>query len=248
VSVKRDTEAWPLAQHHKRTWPRATFLATLPTEALHALVTGGELVRFADEATLIRLGEQADDVFLLLDGIVKVTAPLTGHLPTFLAARQGGDIIGEIAYADQGRRTATVIACGTVIAVRVDHGDLRRILSQHEGAEALLTSAIVRKFRGATQRRVDASGFPPSVRLARALLELAEDYGSTSDWGTFIGFKLSQAELGGLVGVSPKTTQRALDELRDSGLVVSPGRRQILIPDLGRLRQVAWPSPPEEVR
>jgi CRP/FNR family transcriptional regulator, cyclic AMP receptor protein len=76
-------------------------------------------MRFRKGQTLISEGEQADDIFLLLDASVKVSAQLDAGGRALLAIRIGGDVVGEIAAMDGGTRSATVSACGhePVIAV-----------------------------------------------------------------------------------------------------------------------------------
>jgi CRP-like cAMP-binding protein len=248
VQGQQDAEAWQIIQDGRAEWPPATFLATLQSQELLDLACRGEVVKFPKGTSLISEGKEETHVFLLLDAIVKVTAPLGGGRSALLAVRMGGDIVGEIAFTDGGRRTATVTACGhnPVIALRLDRGALREVLDLHPSMEMSLTSAIARKLRASTRRRVDFSGSPPSDRLARALLELAEDYGHRTSNGTFISVNLTQIELGTLIGVSEKTAQRVMAELRDAGLVVSAGRR-LRIPDLPALRRAAQPGRPEAV-
>jgi CRP/FNR family cyclic AMP-dependent transcriptional regulator len=158
-----------------------------------------------------------------------------------LAVRVGGDVVGETALMNGGKRTATVSASGRkrVVAVRLDEGALRDVLGRHPDAAISLASAISRKLRTATRRRVDIGGCSAKVRMARVLLEMAEDYGCPGANGMFIGVSLTQFELGALVGVSETTARRALSELRKDGVVVNAGRR-LLVPDMSVLRSAAW--------
>jgi CRP-like cAMP-binding protein len=134
-----------------------------------------------------------------------------------------------------------VSACGVepVTAVRVGHDEFHGLLNDHPSAAVSVASAIGRKFRSVTRRRIDITCCPPKVRLARALLELAEDYGQPGlRGGTLIGVTLTRIELGTMVGVRETTAQRALRELTREGLVVDTGRR-LLVPDLAALRAAA---------
>jgi CRP/FNR family cyclic AMP-dependent transcriptional regulator len=236
-----DIDAWRTAQRCRAEWPRASFLAELEVPVLRDFLSAGEIVEFRKGDALISEGDSAVDVFLLLDASVKVTAQLDSGGYALLAVRVGGDIVGEIAVVDGGERTATVRACRhePVVAVRLGRSDLRGLLARHPDAAMSLASAISRKLRAATRRRVDISGCTAKVCMARALLEIAEDYGHPTDRSTFIGVNLTQIELGTLVGVSETTAQRALRELRKEGVVVSEGRR-LLVPDMAALHSVAW--------
>jgi CRP/FNR family transcriptional regulator, cyclic AMP receptor protein len=207
---------------------------------LRDFLSAGELVRFRKGEVLISEGGAGPDMFLLLGASVKVTAQLDGGGQALLAIRVGGDVVGEIAVMDGGVRTATVSACGhePVIAVRLGRGDLHSLLCHHPEAAISLASAVSRKLRAATRRRVDITSCTARVRIARALLELAEDYGRPAARGTLISINLTQIELGTLVGASEATVQRALRDLRNDGLVGNAGRR-LLVPDMAALRSAA---------
>src|SRR5207245_2420416 len=90
---------------------------------------------------LIRQGEQSRFVFVILDGVVKVTGQANGGRDALLAIRMGGDIVGEFAALDAGPRSATVTTCGALVARIIKSGDfldclrpeprLSRRVSQH---------------------------------------------------------------------------------------------------------------------
>jgi len=82
-------------------------------------------------ATIITEGEPADDIVLLLDGLVQVEAK-----GTELARLGPGSILGERASIEQGRRTATVRAvtdCRIVsyLAADLPDRDLRELATGH---------------------------------------------------------------------------------------------------------------------
>ena len=160
-------------------------------------------------------------MFLLLDAIVKVTAQMDEGGTALLAVRLGGDIVGEIALVDGQGRTATVSACGNdpVTAVRVSHNEFRGLLNRHPDAAISLASAIGRKFRSATRRRIDSTGCEAKVRLARALRELKQD-GLVKD---------QDVVLSRLCGLRPEEYQR------------------VVVRDKHRTEHVAWITVPGPV-
>jgi CRP/FNR family cyclic AMP-dependent transcriptional regulator len=241
VAGDNSADAWQVAQASREQWPRASFLAGLDTPTLRGFLDAGELTRFRMGDDLMREGDPADGMFLLLDASVKVTARTKGGGTALLAVRVGGDVVGEIALMDGKGRTATVSACGyaPASAVRVGRTELHGLLVQHPAAAVSLVAAVTRKLRSATRRHVDSTNCTPKVRLARAVLELAEDYGHPVQRGTLVAVNLTRIELGTLVGVGETTAQRALRGLKREGLVMDSGRR-LLVPDLAALRAAAW--------
>jgi CRP-like cAMP-binding protein len=235
-------DAWEIAREHRTEWPRTSFLAELDSPVLRDFLAAGQLVRFRKGQILLAEGAATTDAFLLLEACVKVTAQLDAGGQALLAIRVSGDVVGEIAVMDGGDRTATVSACAheAVVAVRLRRDDLRSLLGRHPDAAISLTAAVSRKLRAATRRRVDINSCTIKVRIARALLELAEDYGHPVARGTLISVNLTQIELGTLIGAGETMAYRALRELRTDGLVVNVGRR-LLIPNMAALRSAAWP-------
>lgn len=242
----RDNDAVKVARARRAQWPGSSFLTGLEEPVLCDFLAAGELVRFRNRQVLLTEGDTTSDVFLLLDAFVKVTAQLDSGGQALLAIRVGGDIVGEIAFMDGGDRTATVSACAhePVSAVRLGRDTLRDLLGHYPDASLSLMAAIGHKLRTATRRRVDITGCPPRVRMARAVLELAEDYGRPVAWapGTSIGVNLTQIELGTLIGVGKSTAERALRSLKKDGLVGNAQQRRLVVPDMEALRAAAWPS------
>ena len=75
-------------------------------------------------------------------------------------------------------------------------------------------------------------------RLARCLVRLATAFGVAEKGGTRIDVKLSQQQLGTLVGITRESTNKHLNEWQRDGLItVSSG--SITIRDLEGLRELA---------
>ena len=235
--------------HYREDWPAGCFLRALSSQALATFVESGRIQRFEREQQLIIEGDASTDVFLLLSACVKVTADLGGGRRALLAVRLGGDVVGELAATDGERRLATVTACGRepVVAAVLSRHDFEAAMRTYPEAARTLSTVITRKLRTATRRRIDYVGCRPEIRLARALAELADDYGqNVAGRGIVIRVNLTQIELGTLVGVSEATAQRSLRELRKRKLIEVNGRRPI-VPNRGALRAAcdeAWWSEP----
>ncbi|SFB59075.1 cAMP-binding domain of CRP or a regulatory subunit of cAMP-dependent protein kinases [Amycolatopsis marina] len=233
-----------LIDSHSDFWRIDSFLSRLRRDTLDRLATVGRLVEFRAGDTLITEGDDDTAVLLLLSSFVKITAALDGTGDALLALRFGGDVVGEMAAVDHGKRSATVRACGRapVIAVSIDRGDFLSTLRPDPEAMLTLTATISSKLRSANQRRIDFTGCSTPVRLAKVLLELASTHGDSSNGATVIGVDLTQIEVGTLVGVKQATAERGLRKLRSSGLVDTSGRR-FIVRDLEALRRLANHGP-----
>jgi CRP-like cAMP-binding protein len=223
-------------------WPPNSFLAQLDEPTRLDFLTAGRFVQFGKNDTLMAEGDRDTDAFLLLSACVKVTARLDDGGYALLAVRVGGDVVGEMAALDGGPRSATVRACARqpVYAVIIGRDELAMLQIRHPDAALTMSRAVVHKLRSSTRRRIDYTGCTPKVSLARALVELADDYGrrSSRTGHVIININFTQVELGTLVGVHSATAYRALADLRDDGLI-STESRPLYIRDIEALRTVA---------
>lgn len=225
--------------HHPR-WADGTFAARLGTERLQPVLDASELVTFKPRSMLVEEGATDTDVFLLLTPSVKVSARNGSNKECIVALRTVGDLIGEMAAADGGPRSATVRACGLtkVVAARVAGTTFMEIVSSDPVASRLLIVMTAERLRAANRRRVDITGFPPAVRIAQLITELLPVHGLATGPSAVVGIDLTQHELGTLVGVAGATAERALRDLRAEGLVETDGRR-LIVRDLEGLSRYA---------
>ena len=82
-----------------------------------------------------------------------------------------------------------------------------------------MVKLISHRLHTTTQRVLDAVALPATARLAKALLQLAELQCPTVRDGARIELQMSQAELGGMTGLSRESVNKTLAALRDSGLI-----------------------------
>ncbi len=91
-------------------------------------------VEFEDGATLIREGDDAGIILVILDGKVRVVRLLRGkdekELTDPLIA---GDMVGEMSFIDGIGASATLIAAGTVKAQLVDHALIEELAGRDPG-------------------------------------------------------------------------------------------------------------------
>lgn len=224
-----------------RNWPATSFLARLPDQARDALLSFGDVRRFARGERIAREGDPGSEVFFLLSACAKVTARTDDGQEALLAIRVSGDIIGELAVIDGEPRSATVTACriDPSVAVAVGRDAFADFLKKSPEASAALAEAVGRRLRWSNRRRIEFSGCSVKVRTARVIVELASTYGKQLPYnGVSIGTNLSQGELATLIGAAVPSVQRALRELRTAGLV-GTGYRMLVALDLPGLRAMA---------
>lgn len=224
-------------------WPEGTLLSVLHPRQRAMLLTRGTRRTFAPEEILIREGDVTKDVFLLLDGWVKVTGVPADGRTVLLAIRTGGDVVGELAAMDDRPRSASVAAATGVAARVIAQAHFLSFLEAHPVALLAVSRSISAKMRLATRHRIEATGAPVLQRLARVLLYLAEFYATSCPYGLLIDAPLDRSDLAALVGVSEPSLYRALSHLRDENVLVTRDRRCVIV-DVALLEKIARDEAP----
>ena len=100
--------------------------------------------RFADGAPLVRVGQAAAALYVVLEGTVSVRPP--GRRAVTLGV---GSIIGELALLDGGPRTATVVAQGDVVTLAIPASRFRPLLRSEPAIAIGIAEELARRLRGA---------------------------------------------------------------------------------------------------
>ncbi|WP_233358893.1 Crp/Fnr family transcriptional regulator [Thermomonospora amylolytica] len=179
---------------------------------------------------LLRQGETADHVVVLLSGRVKITLVDRDGRAIVLAVRGPGEVLGEIAVLDGATRSASVTAIDPcrvrVVPVPVFLQKLRLL-----NVEDVLVRHTLRRLRESEQLRLELATLPARQRVHRALVRLAVP--AVAGAGP-VDIGLTQAEFGEAVGLKRSSVASMLAEFRDAGLI-STRRGRIVVVDMPRL-------------
>jgi signal transduction histidine kinase len=111
---------------------------------LRELVARGEIVDLEAGEVLIRQGDVADALFVVLDGELEVTRQ-SGESRIPVAVVGPGSLQGEIAALEGGRRVATVAATRDAEVLRIPVGALRELLATGpDVALSVIRTAVAR--------------------------------------------------------------------------------------------------------
>ena len=183
---------------------------------------------FEADSILLNQDEHSNYVLVIMNGCVKVVAVTEDGYHAVLAIRDAGDLLGELASADGGPRSATLHALTEVEALLTSAARFelfRRGRPSVDRAVQALLSARLRE----SDRSLATIGAGTAVqRLAHTLVSLGHRYGTPDGDGIRIDLPLSQDDLAGLTFTSLRTVGRILADWRAAGWI-STGRRNVLL-------------------
>ena len=211
------------------------FLDLLPQAVSDRVVLEGRR-RHRQGATLFRVDDPAGDVHVLMTGRVKVVTETLIGRPVLLALRGPGDLVGELAAFDGGRRSATAVALEETVSVVLTAERFREILLDNPATSLGLLGLASQRLRDADGKRIEFTALDSAGRVARRLVEMAERWGEPCPEGLLIDLGLTQDEIASWTGASREALTRALGAFRKRGWL-STERRRILLLDVESLRR-----------
>ncbi|MEU0886239.1 helix-turn-helix domain-containing protein [Lentzea sp. NPDC005914] len=199
------------------------------------------LRRFPAGTRLYQQGDPADFVFVVVKGLVKLMLTSADGEETLLFVRGAGELVGLEPIGGLTRQ-ASVYSVDDVVGSYISSGVVTRAVTE---APALCRDLVRELADTNAELAARLADYSTSARqrVARLLVRHGTAYGTSDNDGIRLP-PLTQAELASAIGLSRRGMERALRELRDSGLV-DLGYRQIIVRDLVELRRMAGVAAPE---
>ena len=179
-------------------------------------------------------GEPGNDLFMILEGKIKLVHASTDGRESLMAVLGPGEMFGELSLFDPGPRTSTAKALTETHALRLSNQQLMPWLAGRPEVAASLLQALARRLRRTNEAMADLVFSDVPGRVAKALMELGEKFGALTPNGLLVTHDMTQEELAQLVGASRETVNKALADFAQRGWITLESR-QVLILDVDRL-------------
>jgi CRP/FNR family transcriptional regulator, cyclic AMP receptor protein len=168
---------------------------------------------------VFREGDAPEGCYLILKGAVKVSVYEPDGQQSLLAILGQGDVVGEMALLDRQPRSATVTALKGCELCHLRTAVFDRLAQSDVAVYRQLVRVLSARLRAGNERyalqRMALGG-----RLAKALLQLAHSCGEElPDRRILIRQKVSQEELGNMIGAARENVNRQLSEWLRSRLL-----------------------------
>lgn len=187
--------------------------------------------------TVCLAGEGSDQIYIVKAGAVKVLGRSPEGTDVILGLLAPGDLFGELAPTGDGPEEQVAQAAVDSIVCTVPRDVFLRMIADAPPFALQVTKLMGLRLRRFSSRVEELLGKSASARLAHTLLDLARQHGIPDGDGVLIPLRLSQGDLGKLVGLTRETVNGILQAWRDQGVVVAD-RRMIRLRDMARLQRV----------
>lgn len=188
--------------------------------------------------TLFQEGDAGDRLYVVTEGKIKLSHASGDGRESVLMVLGPGDMFGELSLFDPGPRTATAVAVTDSQVLGLGNTDLNPWLAGRPEVAQKLLQALAHRLRRTNETMSDLVFADVPGRVAKALLDLGEKFGSKTDAGIYVNHDLTQEELAQLVGASRETVNKALADFVSRGWLKLETRSVELL-DLERLAKRA---------
>ena len=168
---------------------------------------------------LFQEGDPGDRLYVVTQGKIKLTHASGDGRESLLMVLGPGDMFGELSLFDPGPRTSTAVAITDSEVLGLGNNDLRPWLSGRPEVAQSLLQALAHRLRRTNVTMSDLVFADVPGRVAKAIIELGEKFGSRTAAGLMVNHDLTQEELAQLVGASRETVNKALADFASRGWI-----------------------------
>ena len=213
----------------------------LSQEQLRSIAKDVQPRRFGQGEIIFREGDPGQVLYLVQAGQVRIYVNgLDGSETSVILFGRPGDMFGELAVIDGLPSSATAVALDETLLYTISRESFRLHMQRFPQLALNFMKELTHRVRYNTRQMDSLASLPVSQRLARKLLELAQDYGRIETESVIIDMTLTQANLASLIGATRESTNKILRDFRERYLIwFEYGRITILDADALRAEVTA---------
>jgi CRP/FNR family transcriptional regulator, cyclic AMP receptor protein len=200
-----------------------SILGALAEQDLLALVRQSPVRDLPKNRVLFRNGDEGRSVVLIMQGYIKLSTMAANGREVVLEIAGPGTIFGELAVLNGSPRRADATALTPCRVLAIDGVLFRRLVGRTPEAMFAAIRLLSERLLAVTEQGMDAVSLPAPVRLAKALLHLAGLHSRRVDGCVYLGFRLSQRELGAMTGLIRESINKHLNAWRAAGWIELAG-------------------------
>lgn len=168
------------------------------------------LRKYGAGETIFSMGDSGANLMAVVEGSVQVGVPSPEGKEIILAIMHAGDVFGEIGLLDGQERSADARAMTACTLAILERRDVLRVFDGYPQAYFDVVQLLCQRIRRTTTQMAEVTLLDLPPRLARALLRAARAQQADEDAGARDRVKLSQRELGNIVGATRESVNKCL--------------------------------------
>jgi len=179
---------------------------------------------FGRHETIIGAGDPTDSLYIVISGRLKVLMSDEQRREVILAILGPGEFFGEMGLLDDSPRSASVVTLEPCELLSISKVDFKRCLAENSDLSLTVMRGLVKRLREADQKIGSLALMDVYGRVARLLLEMAEDVNGEK----VVVKKLSKQDIAKMIGASREMVSRVMKDLQLGGYIEARGRSLVL--------------------
>ena len=204
------------------------------------------IVEYKNGQTIFRKEPEFDDqaskaMYVVVNGRVMITSQsYVNDVPKKIVFNimNPGEVFGEIAFLDNGSRTADAAALGKCSLLVLERRDFIPLVRDNSDMALGLLTVLCERIRRSTDYIEDASFLDLEARLAKKLVSFSEGLSVDGEQGLKLDLDVSQSDLGAMVDATREAVNRRLGQWESAG-IVRREKGKIYILDIETLEDIA---------
>ena len=185
---------------------------TLSDADLMAVGSHGVARSYPKNTIIVTEGDKTDSLYVILEGRVKVFVSDDSGNEVLLLTQGAGEYFGELVL-DERPRSASIMTLEPARFLVVPKADFREFVMRNPAFALSLIEKLIGRVRSLTASVKSLALMDVYGRVARLLLELAEDNGGQ----LAIAQRLTQQDIASRIGASREMVSRILKDLSTGG-------------------------------
>lgn len=185
--------------------------------------------RYKEGDTIFHRNDPGVALYVIVTGRVKIHNETNDGTDVIICILSAGDFFGELAVIDGEERSADATTIELTELLMLTKDDLHDILERYPRISLRLLTTLAGRLRRTTEAYLAYSSLDVNGRLALQLLRLSEQHGIVTPAGVRIDLRLTQTDLGALVGASRESVNKVMGFFRRQAYVSVDDKNQITI-------------------
>lgn len=210
-----------------------TIFSEVPEEFESVIASRIHWIQVPKGTVLFSRGDATDDVYFVLDGILRATTYSFSGKEVSYQDLGCGEMFGELSAIDRGPRTTGIVARKNATVGKMSSADFWHILETHPEVMREVLFKMVGMLRFLVARVYEYSTMGAKDRIRAEIVRYARENAKGGNSSQIENLPTHE-ELGNMLATHREGVTKEINELVRSGLIEKSGRK-ISVPDIDRL-------------
>jgi CRP/FNR family cyclic AMP-dependent transcriptional regulator len=227
----------PTHQEKRQIFEQHPLFGKLNPGEIDSLISYARIERYQAGREIFAKGSPGQSLMAVLCGSIKISSPSSEGKEIVFRIINAGEIFGEIAVLDGEERSADATAMTDCELLVLHRRDFLRLLESRADLCMILLRILCLRLRQTSEQVEDVMFRHLESRVAKRLVQLAENAGVSGIPTTSIELHVSQRELGNMAGGSRESVNKILQNWHRQGLI-DLGKSSVFIHDIEKLKRL----------